>query len=87
MKFRWLNGQGGHLVIRHPDPSLIAVLVKARLDFQALPGRGACDQINHDFPTDQWTSSPVGRDVAEHSVLDLVPLAPFPEENGTPGSE
>ena len=75
MKSRWLNGQGGHFVIRHPDPGLIAVPIESCLDFQSLPGRGAYDQIHHDFPTDQGTSSPVGRDVAEHSVLDLVPLA------------
>ena len=70
-----LDRQGGQLFVGHLDPGFVNVLVESGLDLQALPGRGSGDQVHHHFPADQGTPSPVGRDVAEHPVLDLVPLA------------
>ena len=75
MKRISLDRQGGQLFVGHLNPGFVSVLVEAGPDFQALPGRGSGDQVHHHFPADQGTPSPVGRDVAEHPVLDLVPVA------------
>ena len=40
-----------------------------------MQGGCAADQIDHDLPTDQRPASPVGGDVAEHAMFNLVPFA------------
>jgi hypothetical protein len=53
----------------------VAPRVQFGADFQ--PRFGGCvgNQLDDDFMTDQWPSPPVLGDVAEHAMLDFVPLA------------
>ena len=64
----------GEFLIRDLDPRYVGVLVKSRLDTQSLVGRRRADQIDGDFAAAQRTPSPIGGDVTEHAMLDLVPL-------------
>src|SRR4030042_2543147 len=75
MKLVALDGEGGKLRVGDLDALRAGVFVNARLDAKALAGRGAADQIDDHLPTAQRTSSPVGRDRAEHPVALFVPLA------------
>src|SRR3970282_1181287 len=53
----------------------IPALVEFRPNLESLLGGGVGDQIDNDFVADQGSASPVLRDVTEHGVFDLVPLA------------
>ena len=64
-----------HFLVCHFDSGFISVLIKACLDLEALMRGGGPNQVNHDFPAEQGASPPVGRDMTEHAVLNLVPLA------------
>ena len=49
--------------------------VETRMNLEAI-GRGRVrDEIDYNLISDERAPPPVRRDVAEHSVLDLVPLA------------
>jgi len=53
----------------------VAPWVQFGADFQTGFGGGVCDQLDDDFMAYQGSSPPVLGDVAEHAMLDLVPLA------------
>src|SRR5919108_2291130 len=67
--------QGRHLGITDFDPSGIRTSVQRCLDTQALRRRGGANEADDHLPTLQRLATPVGGDVAEHAVLNLVPLA------------
>jgi hypothetical protein len=69
------NGKSGKFLVGDFDSLRVGVFIEASLDAQSLSGGGAADQVNDDLPADQRAPSPVGGNVAEHAVLDLVPLA------------
>src|SRR5260370_9539197 len=63
------------LLITYFPALLVGALVDPRMDFQSrFCGRRA-DRFNHDFQGLQRRPLPVPRNVAEHPMLDLVPLA------------
>src|ERR1035437_5713937 len=53
----------------------VAPWVQFGADFQTRFGGCVGDQLDDDFMTDQGPPPPVLGDVAEHAMLDLVPLA------------
>ena len=63
------------LLVRDFDPLRVGVFINGSFDAQAVSRGGAANQIDDDLPADQGTAAPIGGDVAEHAVLDLVPLA------------
>jgi hypothetical protein len=75
MELGSFDPQGCHLGIADFDPSGILASVQSSLDTQSLRCRGGANEADDDLPAHQRLATPVGRDVAEHAVLDLVPLA------------
>src|SRR5262249_62189306 len=61
--------------ICHLDSLLIGVRIQLRFDSQPRSRALAPDQVHYHRTTHQRPPSPVLRDVAEHPVLDLIPLA------------
>ena len=53
----------------------VAPPIQLGFDGQAGPRGRVADEIHDDLVADQRTTAPILRDVAEHPVLDLVPLA------------
>lgn len=82
-----LDGQALHLLIRDLSPSWIAVLVQFRANRQPRLYCRVTNEVDH-LPAHQRPTTPVLHDMAEHAVLDLVPLAcPWREvahRNGQP---
>jgi hypothetical protein len=74
MERRSCDLQGRHLGITDVDTRGILASVQSRLDSQALCCRGRAHETDHHLPALQRLATPVGGDVAEHAVLDLVPL-------------
>ena len=68
------DGELAHLVVADPDPFLVGPLVERTFDLQASLGRGFGDQLDHCGAALQRLPPPILRDVAEHAMLDLVPL-------------
>ena len=66
--------EGFHCGFADLDALLVAAGVECTLDFQTGLGRGRADQFDHGKAIGQRSAAPVLRDVAEHPVLDLVPL-------------
>src|SRR5450755_821246 len=56
------------------DPCLVVAGVQARVDLQAGAGRGRADQVDDHLQALKRPSAPVEADVAEHAMLDFVPL-------------
>jgi hypothetical protein len=69
------NIQPGHFLIRNLDAFLVTALVKRGVDGQALARPGIGYQVDDGLQADQWASSPVLSDMAEHPMFDFVPLA------------
>src|SRR3954451_11074460 len=61
-------------LVRDPHASRVGARVEFGLDAQARPGRGSAKQLDDYLVADEWPPTPVLGDVAEHPVLDLVPL-------------
>ena len=63
-----------HLGLLDPDARLVGALVDGTVDLEA--GLGGCgpDQLDDRQSAFERLAAPVLRDVAEHAVLDLVPL-------------
>src|SRR4051794_35640561 len=57
------------------DPRLIAIGIQLRLDSQTGLWLRTADQVDDDGTAEQRLAAPVFRDVAEHPMLNLVPLA------------
>src|SRR5580693_10792244 len=66
--------EGIHLGIADLDALLVGALVENAFDFQSRLGRGCRNQFDDGGAALQWPAAPVLRDVAEQTVLDLVPL-------------
>ena len=75
MERRSFDLQGRHLGITDFDTSGIRPSVQRCLDTQALRCRSGANEAHDHLPTLQRLATPVGGDVAEHAVLNLVPLA------------
>ncbi len=67
----WSQVDGGELLVGDLDLLGIVALVEARVDLQALAGRGRRDRVDDDLVADQGPPAPVLADVAEQPVLDL----------------
>src|SRR5450755_1881980 len=65
---------GGQLCRGDFDPFLVVAGVQARVDLQAGAGRGRADQVDDHLQALKRPSAPVEADVAEHAMLDFVPL-------------
>src|SRR5512142_2333649 len=53
----------------------VVTRIKPRSDLQSGRGRHLTDQVDHHRSTHQGTTAPILREMTEHPVLDLVPLA------------
>jgi len=62
-------------LVRDFDPLLVSTRVKLRFDLQSCPGRRLADQVDYHRSTHQRPPAPILREMREHPVLDLVPLA------------
>lgn len=65
----------GKLAVTDLASRRIGILVELSPDLQSSRRTRLADQLDNSLPTHQRLRSPVESDVAEHSVLDLVPLA------------
>src|SRR5450755_2430777 len=65
---------GGKLLVGDLAPFLVVAGVQARVDLQAGAGRGRADQVDDHLQALKRPSAPVEADVAEHAMLDFVPL-------------
>ena len=63
------------MLVTDQGSSGILSFVQLGANSQSLAGGGIGDQLDDNFMTNQRSSSPVLRNVAEHTMLDLVPLA------------
>jgi hypothetical protein len=70
-----LNGHVGQFFIADFDAGVVGLLVELSPDAQARLSSDAADQAHDDLPPQQRSPAPVVGDMAEHPVLDLVPLA------------
>src|SRR5450755_3253767 len=75
MKLLFLDREAIHLLISDLSGDRVAASVQLRSNLQSRLGRRAADQVDDHLTAHQWSASPVLRDVTEHPVLDLVPLA------------
>src|SRR5688572_15078374 len=75
MKLVPFDGQFGKLFVRHLEASLVGILVQLGPNVEPRSGGRATDQIDHNLAADQGAPAPVVGDVAEHAMLDRVPLA------------
>src|SRR5262249_2624852 len=75
MKLRAFDLQGLHLRLTDFDPCGILASIQRRLDTQALRRRRGANKANNHLATLQRLPTPIGGDMAEHAVLDFVPLA------------
>ena len=70
-----LDGHVGEFFIGDFDTCLVLVFVERCANAKTRFGGDAADQVDHDLAGQQRPASPVVGAVAEHSMLDLVPLA------------
>src|SRR3954470_21334987 len=72
----WIGGdvEGRHLLVGNADRLGICVLIQLAAHRQSGLGRGGGDKIDDSEATEQWLAAPGLGDVAEHAMLDLVPL-------------
>ena len=75
MEFIPFNGQGGKLLLGHLDARSVGVRIQLGSNMETRIGRRAADQIDYHFKAEQRTTAPVMGDMAEHPMLDFVPLA------------
>ena len=70
-----MKRQGIHLSIRLHHSGRILSLVKLGFDPKSCIGSRIAYQIDNGLKCPQWLASPILRNVAEHTMLDLVPFA------------
>jgi len=75
MELGSFDPQGLHLGIADFDTRGILARVQRSLNTQSLRSRRGANETDNDLPTLQGLPPPISGDVAEHAVLDLVPLA------------
>src|SRR5258708_25094722 len=69
-----LNVEAFHLGVADFDAFLVGSRVECALYFETGFGRGCGDQFDDGQPIRERSAAPVLRDVAEQTLLDLVPL-------------
>src|SRR5438093_3973533 len=74
MELLLLESQALHLLRCHLLPSRVAVVIQRRPNRSARRRRGVADQVDDHLPTHQRSPAPILGNMAEHPVLDLVPL-------------
>src|SRR5271166_1199624 len=74
MEFVALEIEHRHLLIGYLDPLWIGVGVEFAADRQSGLGRGVGDELDHGETAGERVGTPVLGNVAEHAMLDLVPL-------------
>src|SRR6266540_1260830 len=75
MERQGLEIDGGECLLGYLHPVLIASWVEARFDMKACSGASVAKEIEDHRVAHQRTPTPIGGNVAEHPVFDLVPLA------------
>src|SRR5688572_13038082 len=75
MEVGWFEVDGGEFGVGDFESGGVGAGVEVSPDREAGAGGGAADELDDDLAADEWSSAPVLGDVAEHPVLDLVPLA------------
>src|SRR5258708_4208400 len=75
MEAGFLNMDLGELFVGDLDPQRISMVVNVGLDSKPAGRADVADQIDDDGPADQRPAMPIFRDMAEHAVFNLVPLA------------
>ena len=75
MKDRSREGKSREVLFRHDAAFRLGVRVEFCLNREPLLRDGVTDEFHNDFPTLQRHRSPVGCNVTEHAVFDLVPFA------------
>jgi hypothetical protein len=74
VKLLWFEFDTGEFFIGDLDSYRIVSAVEFSANHLSLSRGGVGDPLDDHFMTDKWTTAPVLGDVAEHAVLDLVPL-------------
>ena len=75
MKVVRIDREGAHFGRRDDGPGLVPTPVQFRLHAEARRGLRVADQFHERFKRHERAAPRVLREVAEESVLDLVPLA------------
>src|SRR5579872_2038134 len=63
------------LLIGDVEAQGVRVLIDVGLDLKTVIGACIADEVDNHRAAQQWAPAPVLRDVAEHAVLDFIPLA------------
>ncbi len=61
-------------LVRDLNALFVLALIERCVDSKSLSRCGVADQIDNDGAADEWFASPILGDVAEHPMLNLVPL-------------
>jgi hypothetical protein len=69
-----VQSKTGHRSVSDFRPKRVHTLVEARANLQSGLRAGVRDQADDRFVVDQRATAPIFGDVANHAVLDLVPL-------------
>lgn len=75
MEFIPTDPELGHFLIRDFDPLLVGIGIQRGMNRQTLFRPGIGNEVDNRIQTNKGPPAPVLGNVAEHAVLDLVPLA------------
>ena len=75
MKLGQLEIESAEFGVGNLQADRIDASIQFGADLQSCLCRRVRDQIDDDVVTHQWSATPILSDVAEHAMLDLVPLA------------
>jgi hypothetical protein len=75
MKLRWREMKLLHVLATDLDPRGIGVLIQFGLEDKPRVGRGMTNYIDHYFMTDQRPPPPMRRNMTNHPMFALMPLA------------
>src|SRR5512143_969976 len=75
MKVGSLYAKFLHLNRCHLDAGRILPCIQSRLDSKPWGGAGTADEADDDLATFQGLAAPVGSNVTEHVMFNLIPLA------------
>ena len=66
--------EGGHFSVTHFDAFFIDTFIKGTFNFEPSIGRRRTDQLDNGHAIDQRFATPVLGDMAEQTVLNLIPF-------------
>src|SRR5256885_16900947 len=75
MECVWFEMQRLQFCLGHLDAGRIGAAIQVRANFQTGSCGSVGDQVDNALVADQGSAAPVLSDMAEHAMLDLVPLA------------